>query len=124
MLRPSQAGLWGNQSASHAMCFTGVNIGEDGKPNRWKIENSWGSEGLNEGYYMASDSWFVAHALVLGHVAQVLDSVEPVEGLVGGGGVDEADIVVPHAVEVLVPEGEGGHAAFTVEVLILVHGRS
>lgn len=42
---------------NHAMVLTGVNI-DDGKPNRWKIENSWGSEGVNGGYYMASDSWF------------------------------------------------------------------
>jgi len=42
---------------NHAMVITGVNI-DDGKPNRWKIENSWGSEGVNGGYYMATDSWF------------------------------------------------------------------
>ncbi len=42
---------------NHAMVLTGVNI-EDGKPNRWKIENSWGSDGANGGYHMASDSWF------------------------------------------------------------------
>lgn len=42
---------------NHAMVFTGVNV-EDGKPNRWKIENSWGADGANGGYHMASDSWF------------------------------------------------------------------
>lgn len=42
---------------NHAMVITGVNL-EDGKPNRWKIENSWGSEGVNGGYHIASDSWF------------------------------------------------------------------
>ena len=26
-----------DSAMNHAMCFTGVNIGEDGKPNRWKI---------------------------------------------------------------------------------------
>lgn len=44
---------------NHAMCITGVNIDEaTGKPNRWKIENSWGSDGANGGYHMASDTWF------------------------------------------------------------------
>ena len=42
---------------NHAMVLTGVNL-DDGKPNRWKIENSWGSEGVNGGYHIASDSWF------------------------------------------------------------------
>ena len=30
----------------------------DGKPNRWKIENSWGDERGSKGYYVCSDSWF------------------------------------------------------------------
>ena len=73
-----------DSAMNHAMCFTGVNIGGDGKPNRWKIENSWGSEGLNEGYYMASDSWFdllvyqaVVHKKYLGDKAAILDT-EPI----------------------------------------------
>ena len=46
---------------NHAMCLTGVNIAEDGKPNRWKIENSWGDGGAHGGYHMASDAWFDAY---------------------------------------------------------------
>lgn len=47
------------QSAmNHAMVLTGVNLGPDGKPDRWKIENSWGVEGENDGYYVATDGWF------------------------------------------------------------------
>ena len=46
---------------NHAMCLTGVNIDEDGKPNRWKIENSWGDGGAHGGYHMASDAWFDAY---------------------------------------------------------------
>ena len=42
---------------NHAMVITGVNI-VDGKPNRWKIENSWGDERGSKGYYTCSDSWF------------------------------------------------------------------
>ena len=43
---------------NHAMCITGVHLDESGKPRRWKVENSWGSEGVNSGYYIMSDSWF------------------------------------------------------------------
>jgi len=42
---------------NHAMVITGVNL-VDGRPNRWKIENSWGDEKGNKGYYICSDSWF------------------------------------------------------------------
>lgn len=42
---------------NHAMVLTGVNI-KDRVPNRWKIENSWGSDSGNKGYYMMSGNWF------------------------------------------------------------------
>lgn len=42
---------------NHAMVITGVNIA-DGRPNRWKIENSWGDEKGDKGYYVATDGWF------------------------------------------------------------------
>ena len=42
---------------NHAMVFTGVNLVKN-KPNRWKIENSWGDKVANKGYYVASDTWF------------------------------------------------------------------
>ena len=48
---------YGFAAMNHAMCLTGVNL-VDGKPTRWKIENSWGDENGNKGYYLCSDSWF------------------------------------------------------------------
>lgn len=49
------------QSAmNHAMVLTGVNL-EEGRPTRWKIENSWGDKIANKGYFIASDSWFDAY---------------------------------------------------------------
>ena len=42
---------------NHAMVITGVNI-ENGRPTRWRIENSWGDEKGDKGYYVCSDSWF------------------------------------------------------------------
>ncbi len=46
------------QSAmNHAMVLTGVNL-VDGKPTRWKIENSWGTDTADKGYFTCSDTWF------------------------------------------------------------------
>ena len=42
---------------NHAMCITGVAF-KDGKPHKWKIENSWGTANGNSGYYYMSSSWF------------------------------------------------------------------
>ena len=42
---------------NHAMCITGVAL-KNGKPTKWKIENSWGSASGNNGYYFMSASWF------------------------------------------------------------------
>jgi bleomycin hydrolase len=52
---------------NHAMCIVGVDL-EDGKPLKWKIENSWGPDNGSSGYYVMSDSWFdrfVYQAVVL-----------------------------------------------------------
>lgn len=49
---------YGQSLMTHAMVFTGVNLDEDGKPNRWKVENSWGKESGKDGYYVMTDEWF------------------------------------------------------------------
>lgn len=50
---------YGDSAMNHAMVFLGVNEDENGQPNRWRIENSWGKKaGAHDGYYIASDSWF------------------------------------------------------------------
>ena len=46
-----------HSAMNHAMVITGVNL-VNGKPNRWKIENSWGDKHANKGYYICSDTWF------------------------------------------------------------------
>ncbi len=43
---------------NHAMLITGVNLDNEGKPNRYKIENSWGEDNGLKGYYVMSSSWF------------------------------------------------------------------
>lgn len=50
-------------TASHSMLITGVHLGENGKPERWKIENSYGIDGIHKGYFVCSDSWFEKYVL-------------------------------------------------------------
>lgn len=49
---------YGESLMTHAMVFTGVNLDKVGKPNRWKVENSWGEDRGNKGFYIMSDRWF------------------------------------------------------------------
>ncbi len=56
-----------NQSMpTHAMMIAGVDLGEDGKPIRWKVENSWGTTAHgkpvgHQGYFIMDDSWFTEY---------------------------------------------------------------
>ncbi len=45
---------------THAMLFTGVDV-VDGKPRRWRVENSWGDEKADSGFWTMNDSWFGEH---------------------------------------------------------------
>ena len=42
---------------THAMVLTGVDLDENEKAKKWKVENSWGEKVGNKGYFVASDSW-------------------------------------------------------------------
>ncbi|MGF1427023.1 aminopeptidase C [Kitasatospora sp. LaBMicrA B282] len=45
---------------THAMLFTGVDL-VDGAPRRWRVENSWGEEKADRGFWTMNDSWFGEH---------------------------------------------------------------
>jgi bleomycin hydrolase len=49
---------YGESVMTHAMVFTGVNIRDDGTPDRWKVENSWSDKYGDKGYFVMSDRWF------------------------------------------------------------------
>lgn len=44
-------------STQHAMAFTGVNL-VDNKPQRWKVEDSYGDKEKMNGYYIMNDNFF------------------------------------------------------------------
>ncbi|KAL0581870.1 bleomycin hydrolase [Marasmius crinis-equi] len=48
-----------NESAmTHAMVISGVHLNAAGKPVRYKVENSWGSDRGSGGYFVMTDKWF------------------------------------------------------------------
>lgn len=48
----------GESSMTHAMVITGVHLNEQGKPVRYRVENSWGAGVGDKGYMVMSDAWF------------------------------------------------------------------
>ena len=49
---------YGESLMTHAMVITGVDLDDEGRPIRWKVENSWGKDRGNDGFYVMSDEWF------------------------------------------------------------------
>ena len=48
---------------NHAMSIVGMNIDtkeirKDTEPTKWKVENSWGTDGDNSGHITMSNDWF------------------------------------------------------------------
>jgi bleomycin hydrolase len=46
---------------NHAMVFTGVDLADDGRPRRFRVENSWGDERSNKGFDTLNANWFGEH---------------------------------------------------------------
>ena len=72
---------------THAMLFTGVDV-VDGKPRRWRVENSWGDEKADSGFWTMNDSWFGEHVFEIA----VRRSALPAELQAR---LDDAPIVLP-----------------------------
>lgn len=56
-LTKAQRLLTGEGEVSHAMTLTGVDLVAD-TPTKWKVENSWGDQVGNQGYFVMSQDWF------------------------------------------------------------------
>lgn len=53
---------FGEAKMTHAMQFTGFDVRDDDmEPRRWRIENSWGDELGDKGFFTMNDSWFDDH---------------------------------------------------------------
>ena len=48
----------GESAMDHAMLFTGVDLDEAGQPCAWRVENSWGDEPGDSGFFTMDDQWF------------------------------------------------------------------
>ncbi len=49
--------LYQTEATNHAMVFIGVDLVED-KPIKWKVENSWGNDVGDGGFYSMYNNWF------------------------------------------------------------------
>lgn len=49
--------LYNSSIPTHAMVFIGVDI-KDNKPQKWLVENSWGTDRGREGYWTLGNDWF------------------------------------------------------------------
>jgi bleomycin hydrolase len=49
---------YSHSAMNHAMMFTGVDVDENDKPVKWRVENSWGDERGDKGFFAMSDAWF------------------------------------------------------------------
>ncbi len=47
-----------DSGSTHAMTLSAVDIDANGKPVKWKVENSWGSTNGQEGCLIMTDRWF------------------------------------------------------------------
>jgi len=46
-----------NSTPDHAMVFTGVDV-QNGVPDKWKVENSWGTKVGDKGWFTIGNKWF------------------------------------------------------------------
>jgi bleomycin hydrolase len=49
---------YGASLMTHAMVFTGVDLDDQDRPRKWRVENSWGDKGGDKGFMVMTDAWF------------------------------------------------------------------
>lgn len=70
--------LSGESAMNHAMLFTGVDLDEDGAPRRWRVENSWGEEPGEKGFFTMDDAWFSEYVFeVVVKASQLPEELRP-----------------------------------------------
>lgn len=67
-MNKAQRLMTGESQMTHAMVLTAVHLDEvTGKPVRWRVQNSWGTDAGDKGWFVMSDAWmdeFVYQAVV------------------------------------------------------------
>jgi len=59
-LTKAERALYRSSVRNHAMTLVGVDL-KDGKPTKWRVENSWGTARGSNGYWTMYDNWFDLH---------------------------------------------------------------
>lgn len=47
-----------DSGSTHAMTLCAVDLDANGKPTKWKVENSWGADSGQKGYIIMTNEWF------------------------------------------------------------------
>ena len=66
-LSKAQRLMTGESEMTHAMVLTAVHVDAEGKPVRWRVQNSWGESAGSKGWFVMTDRWmdqFVYQAVV------------------------------------------------------------
>ncbi|WP_040434785.1 C1 family peptidase [Schaalia vaccimaxillae] len=70
--------LTGESAMNHAMLFTGVDLDTDGRSRRWRVENSWGDQPGDSGFFTMDDDWFTEYVFeVVVHIDALPDDLRP-----------------------------------------------
>lgn len=49
---------YGHSQMTHAMVFTGVDLDDQDRPRKWRVENSWSDKNGDKGFFLMTDAWF------------------------------------------------------------------
>ncbi|CAD7087610.1 unnamed protein product [Hermetia illucens] len=49
--------FYGESAMTHAMVFTAASVDDDGKPTKFRVENSWGEDRGEKGYLVMTSDW-------------------------------------------------------------------
>ncbi len=79
--------LYHESLMTHAMLITGVSIDDNGKPVRYRVENSWGKDSGIDGYYIMTQDYFEQYCY---QIVVDIDEIEEHKAL-----LDKEPIVLP-----------------------------
>ncbi len=65
--------ITGESAATHAMVITAVHLDKNGRPVRYKVENSWSKTSGEDGWFMMTADWFANYVYQIVAPASVVD---------------------------------------------------